>query len=156
MASTKQELIEEATKLGLKVEKSATIANLKALIAEQDKTAEETETTEVTETEDVAIGEAEETTAKEERKADKAQDAEKPKVIQKKSRSKLERQGKGIRNSAKKIELGKAYGLEEAIDLAKSTSHVKFDATVELHVNLNVDPRHADQNIRDNLVKKYE
>jgi large subunit ribosomal protein L1 len=163
MASTKQELIEEATKLGLKVEKSATIANLKALIAEQDKTAEETETTEVTETEDVAIAkagkrsakairEAEETTAKEERKADKAQDAEKPKVIQKKSRSKLERQGKGIRNSAKKIELGKAYGLEEAIDLAKSTSHVKFDATVELHVNLNVDPRHADQNIRDNLV----
>jgi large subunit ribosomal protein L1 len=36
--------------------------------------------------------------------------------------------------------------------LAQKTSHVKFDATVELHINLGVDPRHADQNIRDSIV----
>jgi len=36
--------------------------------------------------------------------------------------------------------------------LAIATSPVKFDATVELHVNLNVDPKVADQNVRDNLV----
>ncbi|HWB39162.1 MAG TPA: 50S ribosomal protein L1 [Candidatus Saccharimonadales bacterium] len=50
------------------------------------------------------------------------------------------------------MEKDKAYTLEEAVALAQKTSHVKFDATVELHVNLSVDPRHADQNIRDNLV----
>jgi len=45
--------------------------------------------------------------------------------------------------------LGKEiYSLDEAIDLVKKTSKVKFDATAELHLNLNVDPKHADQNIR--------
>ncbi|HEY5442587.1 MAG TPA: 50S ribosomal protein L1, partial [Candidatus Saccharimonadales bacterium] len=57
-----------------------------------------------------------------------------------------------FRKSAEQIEKGKVYALEEAVALAKKTSHVKFDATVELHVNLGVDPRQADQNIRDNLV----
>jgi large subunit ribosomal protein L1 len=75
-----------------------------------------------------------------------------PKQGSKPTRSRLERRGKGIRKSAEKIEHDKAYTLEEAIKLAKTTSHVKFDATVELHINLNVDPRHADQNVRDNLV----
>jgi large subunit ribosomal protein L1 len=45
-----------------------------------------------------------------------------------------------------------ATEISKAIDLIKKTSFVKFDATVELHVNLGVDPRHADQNIRDTLV----
>jgi large subunit ribosomal protein L1 len=44
------------------------------------------------------------------------------------------------------------YGLAEALELATKTSSVKFDASVELHVNLGVDPRQADQNIRANLV----
>jgi large subunit ribosomal protein L1 len=44
------------------------------------------------------------------------------------------------------------YTVAEATELVGKTSPVNFDATVELHVNLNVDPRHADQNIRDNLV----
>jgi large subunit ribosomal protein L1 len=38
------------------------------------------------------------------------------------------------------------------MELATKTSLVKFDATVELHINLGVDPRQADQNIRDNFV----
>jgi large subunit ribosomal protein L1 len=64
----------------------------------------------------------------------------------------LERRGKYFRKSSELIEKDKFYKLEEAIGLAQKTSHVKFDATVELHVRLGVDPRHADQNIRDNLV----
>jgi len=50
------------------------------------------------------------------------------------------------------VESDKAYSLNQALELAQKTSPSKFDATVELHINLNVDPRHADQNIRDNLV----
>lgn len=76
----------------------------------------------------------------------------KPKQAAKPTRSRLERRGKNFRKTAEQIDANKAYSLAEAIDLAQKTSPVKFDATVELHVNLNVDPRHADQNIRDNLV----
>ncbi|PIZ61785.1 50S ribosomal protein L1 [Candidatus Saccharibacteria bacterium CG_4_10_14_0_2_um_filter_52_9] len=64
----------------------------------------------------------------------------------------MERHGKHFRKNAELIEADKLYTLEQAVDLAKKTSHVKFDATVEMHVNLGVDPRQADQNIRDNLV----
>src|SRR5207245_6340408 len=46
----------------------------------------------------------------------------------------------------------KVYSLAEAVELATKTNPTKFDATVELHINLRVDPRHADQNVRDNLV----
>ncbi|HET6924737.1 MAG TPA: 50S ribosomal protein L1 [Candidatus Saccharimonadales bacterium] len=101
-----------------------------------------------------AIAEAEEKVAKEERKAHtgEAEAESKPKAPVKPARSRLERRGKKFRDAAKQVEADKVYGLEEAVTLAAKTSTVKFDATVELHINLNVDPRHADQNIRDNLV----
>lgn len=98
--------------------------------------------------------EAEEKVAKEERKAQTEEEKEegKPKQAVKPTRSRLERRGKKFREAAKSVEKGKVYSLHEALELAQKTSPSKFDATVELHVNLNVDPRHADQNIRDNLV----
>lgn len=98
--------------------------------------------------------EAEEKEAKEERKAHATDEeaAEKPKQVAKPTRSRLERRGKKFRDAAKNVEAGKTYSLSEALELAQKTSPTKFDATVELHINLNVDPRHADQNIRDNLV----
>lgn len=103
-----------------------------------------------------ALREAEEKAAKEERKAKIAAgevEAEsKPKQVAKPTRPRIERQGKKFREVAKLVDKTKQYTLAEAIELAIKTSPVKFDATVELHVNLNVDPRHADQNIRDNLV----
>jgi large subunit ribosomal protein L1 len=99
-----------------------------------------------------SLKEAEEKAAKEERKAEAAETEEKPKQAAKPARSRLERQGKNFRKAAEKIEKEKTYTLAEALKLATETSPVKFDATVELHVNLSVDPRHADQNIRDNLV----
>lgn len=68
------------------------------------------------------------------------------------ARSRLERRSKNFRKAAGQVEKDKAYSIEEAVALAQKTSSVKFDATVELHIRLGVDPRHADQNIRDNLV----
>lgn len=102
------------------------------------------------------LKEAEEKQAKEERKAHaaeaKAEETEKPKHQAKPARTRLERQGKNFRKAAELVDKTKAYTLAEAIELATKTSPVKFDASVELHINLNVDPRQADQNIRDNLV----
>ena len=101
-----------------------------------------------------ALKEAEELQAKEERKLAAAEGElqDKPKQHANPTRSRLERQGKKFREAAKLIEADKAYSLKEAIALAQKTSPTAFDASVELHVNLNVDPRHADQNIRDSLV----
>jgi large subunit ribosomal protein L1 len=102
------------------------------------------------------VKEAEEKQAKEERKAhvaeEKAEAESKPKQPVKPTRSRLERRGKNFRKAAELIEKGKTYKLGEALELATKTSPVKFDASVEVHINLSVDPRHADQNIRDNLV----
>lgn len=103
-----------------------------------------------------AVQEAEAKTAKEERIAAKAEleteESAKPKQPTKPTRSLLERRSKGYRKVAEQIEAGKLYGLKEALDLATKTNSVKFDASVELHINLGVDPRQADQNIRASLV----
>ncbi len=58
------------------------------------------------------------------------------------------RRGKKYLEALKKIEPGRFYSPEEALQLAKDTSFVNFDATVEVHLRLGIDPRHADQNIR--------
>lgn len=76
----------------------------------------------------------------------------KPKVTAKPPRSKLERAGKKFKDVAKLIDKNKTYSLLEAAELATKTSPTKFDATVEMHINLNVDPRQADQNIRSTLI----
>ncbi len=103
-----------------------------------------------------AIEETEAKIEKEERKAAKAEleteAASKPKQPVKPARTLLERRSKGYRKSAEQIEKGKVYSLKEAMELAAKTSSVKFDASVELHINLGVDPRQADQNIRASLV----
>ncbi|HSW98716.1 MAG TPA: 50S ribosomal protein L1 [Candidatus Saccharimonadales bacterium] len=103
-----------------------------------------------------SLAEAEEKEAKEERKAaravDEAESEGKPKQHSNPTRSRLERQGKNFRKAAEQVDKSKAYSLKDGLELATKTNPVKFDASVELHVNLSVDPRHADQNIRDNLV----
>jgi large subunit ribosomal protein L1 len=97
-----------------------------------------------------AVKEDEEKEAKEVRKATKTKPeaAEVKKLSKKPTRSKVERSGKKFREAAKLVEQDKVYTLSEALDLATKTSTVKFDATVELHINLGVDPRQADQNVR--------
>ena len=101
-----------------------------------------------------AEAKAEKVESQQHRAEEKAEEAaaEKPKQPVKPTRSRLERRGKSYRKSAELVEKGKAYSLKDALELATKTSSVKFDASVELHVNLGVDPRQADQNIRANLV----
>ncbi len=60
--------------------------------------------------------------------------------------------GKKYTEAAKLIERGKVYEPAEALELACKTSTTKFDATVELHVRLGVDSRHADQQVRGAVV----
>lgn len=62
------------------------------------------------------------------------------------------RLGKKYRGAQEKLEVGKLYELAEAISLAKATSTTKFDGSIELHVNLGVDPRQADQMVRSSVV----
>jgi large subunit ribosomal protein L1 len=60
--------------------------------------------------------------------------------------------GKNYVEAAKLVEVGKVYPPVEASQLVKDTSKVKFDASVEAHVRLGVDPRHADQMVRGTVV----
>ena len=56
--------------------------------------------------------------------------------------------GKRYRKMAEKLDADKSYKLSEAVAFLKDNSSCKFDETVEVSINLNVDPRNADQNIR--------
>ncbi len=56
--------------------------------------------------------------------------------------------GKRIRNARDGIDRIKLYGLDEAVELLKGRASAKFDETIEVAMNLGVDPRHADQMVR--------
>ncbi|HSX44231.1 MAG TPA: 50S ribosomal protein L1 [Candidatus Saccharimonadales bacterium] len=64
----------------------------------------------------------------------------------------MERRSKGYRKAAELIDASKEYTVKQALELAVKTSPVKFDASVEVHINLGVDPRQADQNVREMVV----
>lgn len=154
----KAELLEKAQSLGLEVSAKNTIAEIEAAIESSDvqpsqPEAPKAEVAKAGKRSAKALQEEAERQAKEERKTgDETETAPQPKKTVKPARPRIERRAKGYRKSAEQIEKGKLFSLEEAVKLAKATSHVKFDATVELHVNLGVDPKLADQNIRDTLV----
>lgn len=180
--SKKEALLAEAKKLKLNVNAKNTIAQIEEAIAEaQASKATTKKVEEIVETEAIAeaivaaeaeieaeeqhvtkagkhsakgVKEAEAKAAKEDRKAHASEVKEevvKPKVVIK-TRSRLERQGKKLRAASELIDKNKEHTLKEALDLATKTNPAKFDASVELHIRLNVDPRQADQNIRANLV----
>lgn len=97
----------------------------------------------------------EEVKAEEERQARKAEapkEAAKPKGAAPITRPRIERRGKKYQAAAKLIDSTKVYSLKDAVDLAIKSKAVNFDATLEAHVRLGVDPRQADQNIRATLV----
>lgn len=165
----KAELLEKAAALNLEVSEKNTIAEIEAAIAEVEKPAAASEDKDIiAEREAVvakagkrsqkALDEAAEKAEKEARKeagdtTPQSDDAEAhvkkgPKPI---TRPRLERRGKKYQAAAKNIEKGKLYSLDEALKLATETSPVKFDASVEVHVRLGVDPRQADQNIRSTV-----
>ena len=60
--------------------------------------------------------------------------------------------GKKYQESAKKIEKNTLYDTNEAMDLVVKTATAKFDETVEIHIKLGVDSRHADQQVRGAIV----
>ena len=96
--------------------------------------------------------EAERQERKLERAEEEAEAAKKPKGAAPKVRPLIERRGKKYQEAYKLVEKGKVYSLKDAIALATKTSTVKFDATLEAHIRLGVDPRQADQNIRATIV----
>lgn len=162
MAKSKADLLAEAKKLKLEVTAKNTVAEITAAIEATDVApiVKEVETKEVKTTKsgkhsEKGVKEAEEKVAKVEaqahREEEKAEEAAKPKQPQRATTT-LDRRAKGYRKSAEQLDKNKVYSLKEALDLATKTSHVKFDATVELHINLGVDPRQADQNLRDTII----
>ena len=64
----------------------------------------------------------------------------------------MAKHGKKFLDASKKIDRQKYYTVKEAIDLAKETSVTKFDSTIEVHMKTGLDPRQADQQIRDVVV----
>jgi large subunit ribosomal protein L1 len=64
----------------------------------------------------------------------------------------MAKHGKKYLAALAKIEEDHWYTPEEAVALAKGTAFTKFDSTVEVHMRLGVDPRHADQQVRDVVV----
>ncbi len=167
LAKTKAELLEEAKTLDLEMTAKNTVAEITDAITNANESTE-TETPSKDEAKDEtkvaksgkrskkgleeAEAKAEKIDHQQHRDEEAAEEAEKPKQPVTPTRSRLERRSKGYRKSAELVEKGKAYELNEALELATKTSSVKFDATVELHVNLGVDPRQADQNIRNSIV----
>ena len=62
------------------------------------------------------------------------------------------KKGKRYLEAVKLIEKNKAYEVQEAMDIVLKTGTAKFDETVELHMRLGVDPKHADQQVRGVVV----
>ena len=64
----------------------------------------------------------------------------------------MAKHGKKYIDAAKLVEKDRLYPIDEAVELLKKISYAKFDASVEVCFRLNVDPRHADQQIRGAMV----
>jgi large subunit ribosomal protein L1 len=60
--------------------------------------------------------------------------------------------GKKFRTAVEKVDRSREYAISEAVQLVKDSSYAKFDETVDVAVNLGVDPRHADQVVRGTVV----
>lgn len=158
----KADLLEKAKELGLKMTDKNTIAEIEAAIATANTPEVETEAVQEEKTvakagkrSEKALREAEEKAEKEARKeaGDTTPLNEDGSATVKKgpkpaTRPLIERRGKNYRKITEQLEKGKVYTLAEALALATKTSPAKFDASVEVHVRLGVDPRQADQNIR--------
>lgn len=61
----------------------------------------------------------------------------------------MAKRGRRYREALERVDRARFYSPREAIELVKETSYANFDETVEVHFRLGVDPRHADQQVRD-------
>lgn len=64
----------------------------------------------------------------------------------------MAKRGRKYREAASKVDSDQNYSREEAVKLIKETAYTNFDPTVEVHFRLGVDPRHADQQVREVVV----
>lgn len=64
----------------------------------------------------------------------------------------MAKRGKRYKALLEKVDLSKNYSISEAVVMAKECATAKFDESLELHVRLGVDPRHADQQVRSTIV----
>ena len=60
----------------------------------------------------------------------------------------MARAGKRLRNAREGLEINRFYPVEEAVRVIKERANAKFDETIEMSMNLGIDTRHADQNVR--------
>lgn len=153
----KADLLDAANKLGLNMTEKNTIVEIEAALenVSKDTPAEEKKAAKAGKRSEKSLAEAEAKAEKEARKeaGDTAPQSEEAEANTKKgpkpvTRTRLERRGKGYRKVAEQVEADKVYTLAEALELATKTNPAKFDASVEVHVRLGVDPRQADQNVR--------
>lgn len=152
----KAELLEKAAELKLEVTEANTIAQIEEAIAGAEKhEAKEAAPAKAGKRSEKALKEAEEKAEKEARKesGDTTPQSEEAEARTQKgprpvTRPRIERRGKAYRKVAEQLEADKVYSLADALELATKTNPAKFDASVEIHVRLGVDPRQADQNIR--------
>jgi ribosomal protein L1 len=169
----KAELLEKAAELKLDVSAKNTVAEIEAAINAANVPAVEAEAVAEEVTAEAEVVVEEKTTAKAGKRSAKAEKevAEKLEKEARKeaadttpqseeaeahakrgkapvTRPRIERRGKSYRKVAELVEKDKVYSLTEALELATKTNPSKFDASVELHVRLGVDPRQADQNVR--------
>jgi large subunit ribosomal protein L1 len=63
----------------------------------------------------------------------------------------MSKRGKKYNKAIELLTENMAYEIDEAIELLEKTNTVKFDPTVEIHFNLNLDPKHADQIVRSTI-----
>lgn len=155
----KADLLEKAKALKLEVTEKNTIAEIEQAIAGAEKhEVREAHVAKAGKRSQKSIDEAEAKAEKEARKEahDTTAQGEVEAIDKKgpapKTRPQIERRSKKYQAVAKKVDSDKSYTLSEAMSLATETNPAKFDASVEIHVRLGVDPRQADQNIRATVV----
>lgn len=154
----KAELLAKAAELKLAVSEKNTIAEIEAAIAEvENHEVRKADVAKAGKRSKKAIEEVEAKVEKEERKAagdTTPQDGSEPSVKKGPkpvTRPLAERRGKAYRKVNEKVDRAKMYTLAKALELAIATNPAKFDASVEIHARLGVDPRQADQNIRSTV-----
>lgn len=161
----KADLLIVASELKLKITDKNTIAEIESAIAGAKLATSETPIVKIVEPDvklaksgkrsEKAIKEVVKKIAKEERKEKgdttpqsveaEAHAKKGPKPI---TRPLIERRGKNYRKAAELVDKTTIYSLANALELAVKTNPSKFDASVEVHVRMGVDPRQADQNVR--------
>ncbi len=141
------ELNEYAATLGINPDEYKRADDLKSAIFKAVADAESNKTSEDEDDKPKSKAKA----AKQDEESAKGKD-KKPKVKANPPKPRYLRSSKRYQAARDKVEQGKQYPIEEAIKLAQDSSTVKFDATVELHINLGVDPKQSDELVRGQVI----